>query len=238
MRAAPPITGPARGFTLVEVMLALGILGLALVILVKSVAGNVTAAGESYYMGVATDLARLKMNELEEKLLDEGFQESEQEEDGDFSDEGFPGVKWKAVIQPAELPSFEKLAGLANAQPGEEGAGGGSGSGSGSGEEGGEGALDKFQSSALGQMIGAFGGGFGGMGGGGGSGAIDTQGEAQTSGFIQTYYALVQQVLKASIRKITLTISYDTGLRKEEFKVVLYVTDPAGMAKSMGAVGT
>ena len=62
------------GFTLIEVMLALAILGAALVILVKSIAGNITAAQDSFYMGVATELARGKMADLEEELLQEGFQ--------------------------------------------------------------------------------------------------------------------------------------------------------------------
>jgi general secretion pathway protein I len=235
MRRRSPRRSPRRGFTLVEVMLALAILAMSLVILVKSVATNVTSAGESFYMGVVTDLTRSKMYDLEEKLLDEGFQDAEQEEDGDFSDEGWPGIKWHALIEPAELPSYEKLMGM---QPG-QGEGGEGQDGDGDGEPD-PGAVERFESSALGGMMSMMGMGMG-MGGGAGAGAggagADTASEANTGAFIQGYYSLVQQVLKASIRKITLTVKWDTGLRKEEIKVILYVTDPAGMQKTMGALG-
>ena len=209
-----------RGLTLVEVMIALAILGLALVMLIKSVATNVAASSSSYYMGVVTDLARGKMYDLEEQLLDEGFQDAEQEEEGDFDEEGYPRVKWKALIEPVELPSYDKLMALAN--------GGGEGSGSGSGSGDGTAATDKFQSSALGGMMGMF---------GGGGGGADSAQEAQTGGFIQAQYALIQNVLKASIRKITLTVSWSTGIHDEQIEVILYVTDPAGMQKTLGSLG-
>jgi general secretion pathway protein I len=213
-------------------MLALAILGLALVILVRSVAGNITAAQDSFYMGIATDLARGKMLDIEENLLQEGFQETEQEEEGDFSEEGWENVKWKSKVEPVELPSLEALMGLSKAQ-GEEGSGTGTGTGTGSGEEG-QSDLDKFQSSALGGMLGMLG-----MDGGGGGGAATESGgsAAQTAGFLQMGYPMVQQVLKQAIRKITLEISYDTGIHKESFKVILYVTDAAGMQKVLGSLG-
>jgi general secretion pathway protein I len=205
------------GLTLVEVMIALAILGMALVLLIKSVATNIAASSSSYYMGVVADLSRGKMYDLEEQLLDEGFQEGVQEEEGDFDDEGYPRIKWKAIIEPAELPTYDKLMALAN---------GGPGAGSGSGGEDGDGtaATDKFQSSALGGMMSMF---------GGGGGAADSAQGAQTGGFIQAQYTLIQNVLKASVRKITLTVSWSTGIHDEQVDFILYVTDPAGMQKAL-----
>ena len=205
------------GLTLVEVMIALAILGMALVLLIKSVATNIAASSSSYYMGVVADLSRGKMYDLEEQLLDEGFQEGVQEEEGDFDDEGYPRIKWKAIIEPAELPTYDKLMALAN---------GGPGAGSGSGGEDGDGtaATDKFQSSALGGMMSMF---------GGGGGAADSAQGAQTGGFIQAQYTLIQNVLKASVRRITLTVSWSTGIHDEQVDFILYVTDPAGMQKAL-----
>ena len=205
------------GLTLVEVMIALAILGMALVLLIKSVATNIAASSSSYYMGVVADLSRGKIYDLEEQLLDEGFQEGVQEEEGDFDDEGYPRIKWKAIIEPAELPTYDKLMALAN---------GGPGAGSGSGGEDGDGtaATDKFQSSALGGMMSMF---------GGGGGAADSAQGAQTGGFIQAQYTLIQNVLKASVRKITLTVSWSTGIHDEQVDFILYVTDPAGMQKAL-----
>jgi general secretion pathway protein I len=215
-----------RGFTLVEVMLALAIMAMGLIILVRSVYGSINGAQDAFYMGIATDLARGKMYDLEELLQQEGYQETEQELEGDFDEEGWEGITWKAKIEPVELPSYDVLMGLAQGQNGE-----GQEGEPAEGEEGEEnGAMDKFQSSALGGMLGMMG-----MGGGGGD--PSSASEAATGGFIQTQYTLVQQVLKLSIRKITLTVEYDTGFRKEHFDTVLYVTDAAGIAKAMGNLG-
>ena len=103
---------------------------------------------------------------------------------------------------------------------------GGAGAGSGSGGEAGDGtaATDKFQSSALGGMMSMF---------GGGGGAADSAQGAQTGGFIQAQYTLIQNVLKASVRKITLTVSWSTGIHDEQVDFILYVTDPAGMQKAL-----
>lgn len=219
-----------RGFSLIEVMLALAILAMGLIILVRSVYGNVAGAQGTFYMGIATDLARAKMYDLEELLYEEGFQETEQELEGDFSEEGWEAIKWKARITPVELPNYEVLMGMAEGQ----------GEGEGTAVEGEEGevapedaAMDKFQSSALGGMLGMMG-----MGGGGDSSTPGSASEAQTSGFIQQEYTMVQRVLKESIRKITLTIDYDTGLHKESFVTVLYVSDSAGIEKAMPGQGS
>lgn len=217
------------GFTLIEVMLALAVLALALMVLVKGVYGNIAGAQDAFYMGVATDLARGKMYDLEEELLQEGYQETEQEITGDFSEEGWPAITWKARIEPVELPNYEVLMGLSKDQQGGEARDGGTGEG----EEGeGESNMDRFQSSALGGMLGMLG-----MGGGGGGGDPTTASEAATGGFIQMQYELVKRVLKESIRKITLTVSYDTGMDKQSFDTVLYVTDAAGMQKILQGLG-
>jgi general secretion pathway protein I len=116
-----------RGFTLIEVMLALAILFAGLVVLIQSTAGNIYTADRSYMLGVATELARGKMYDLEEELLREGFSEMDEEEEGDFSDEGWPSIRWQAEIIRPEIPD---LAGMAQAiqdgegVPGADGMGG------------------------------------------------------------------------------------------------------------------
>jgi hypothetical protein len=72
---------------------------------------------------------------------------------------------------------------------------------------------------------------------GGGGGGSTTASEATTGGFVQMQYQLVQQVLKQAMRKITLTVSYDTGLDQQSFDTVLYVTDPVGMQKVFATMG-
>ena len=125
-------SGLERGFTLVEVMLALAILFAGLVVLIRSTAGNIYTADRSYMLGVATDLARGKMYDLEEELLREGFTDRDVEESGDFADEGWPHIRWEAVVIRPEIPD---LAGMAEAMrddeplPGAEDTGGALGAG-------------------------------------------------------------------------------------------------------------
>jgi general secretion pathway protein I len=221
----PEARGPARGargFTLVEVMIALAILGLALTMLVRSIAGNIGSAQQSMYMGLVADLGRGKMYDIEEHLAQEGMKDTEEHEEGDFDDEGWPAIKWEYRIIPVELPSFDKLLGMSQ--------GGGSGSGSGSGEDAdGDGvpdpaALDRFNNSAIGQLMSMFGGGM-------------AQGDAGLGeanlGMVQMVYPMIQDVLKKSIRKIVLTIRWDTGFEAEHVDFVMYVTDTAAMCKAI-----
>lgn len=98
-----------RGFTLLEVMISLAILFGSLVVLLRVSTQNVWASQRAKFLTAATNLARLKMLDLEEQLLHEGFQEMSEELDGDFSEEGYPKFKWSAKIEKVELPSLAQL---------------------------------------------------------------------------------------------------------------------------------
>jgi len=98
-----------RGFTLMEVMLALAILAGGLALSIATTAANVKQAHRAQLLGVATSLARGKMLDIEEELLQEGFQELDQSDDGDFSDEGWPNITWEAKIEKIELPGLAAL---------------------------------------------------------------------------------------------------------------------------------
>jgi len=211
------------GFTLIEVMLALAILGLGLTVLIKSVANNVNKVGEAHMMGVVAELGRGQMYELEEKLQKEGFTENDQSTKGDFADQGWPGVTWDAKIEVPEIPSFAQLQAAQQAQA-KAGAGAGSGSdgkGAGSGAEGGLGE------SGLAGMLSM-------LGAGGGSDAADAAGAS----FIQSQFEMVQQVLKSSIRKVTLVIDFQVMGSKRQYELVAYFTDANGMDKVLGGLGT
>jgi len=227
--------GPARarGFTLLEVMLALALLGFALTVLIQGAAGNIFNAQQAHLMGVATDLARGKMYDLEEKLVKDGFSDTEQDEDDQpFTDEGWPQFKYSYKIEVVELPSWDQLQAIAtgHAKAGSGAAGSGSGAGSGSAGEGG------FQDSALFGMLSQF-GGLGGGGGGSGKGSADL-GAAAGASFVQGQYAMFQQILKASIRKVTLTLKWQVMGSDRDMKVVAFFTDPASMDKVINGMGS
>ncbi|HTL35575.1 MAG TPA: prepilin-type N-terminal cleavage/methylation domain-containing protein, partial [Kofleriaceae bacterium] len=107
-----------RGFTLLEVMLALALLGFGLVVLMKSAAGNIASSEEAHMMGIATDLARGKMYDIEEVLLKDGFTDTDQSQTGEqcFEDEGWPTVCYTYKVEEPKLPSFDELQAMAEGQ--------------------------------------------------------------------------------------------------------------------------
>lgn len=77
-----------RGFTLLEVVIALGILAVALVVLVQGQASAVMSARDAEHLIRATQLAEEKMMELQLLAEREGFSDQDIDEDGDFEEFG------------------------------------------------------------------------------------------------------------------------------------------------------
>jgi len=236
----PARASARRGFTLLEVMLGLALLGLALTVLIKSTASDIFSAQQAHMMGIVTDLARGKMYDIEEKLLHDGFSDTEQHEDDlSFSDEGWPAVHYSYKVEVVELPGFEQLQAIIagtsagrssdSSKPNKlELTNGGS---SGEPTSGGGG----FGDSMLGGMLSQF-GGLGGGGGAGGKGSADIN--ASIGGaFVQSQYMMFQQVLKVTIRKVTLTVTYQVMGSDRDLKVVQFLTDAAAMDKVLNGTG-
>jgi type II secretory pathway pseudopilin PulG len=127
-----PGLGPQRGFTMLEIMISLVILFGALGLFLGSVSQARSQVDNAKALSIATNLARLKMVELEAHVRDDGFGLNDDEEDeGDFEDFEYTAKKWtwKSKIEKVELPPAQELT---EAAQGSDLAGGGSGSGSGS----------------------------------------------------------------------------------------------------------
>jgi prepilin-type N-terminal cleavage/methylation domain-containing protein len=218
------------GFTLLEVMIGLALLGFALTILIKSAAGSMASAKQAQMIGVVTDLTRGKMYDIEELLIKDGFSDTDTcPKDKTFEEEGWPDIKYTSVCDQVELPSFDQLQAMSQGK--ETGSGsGGSGSGAGSGSGLGSSTGNSFQDSALGGMLAQMGGGFS-----GGSQDIDSKAGAS---FIQMYYQMVQETLKASIRKVTLTVTWNVMGDEKEMKTVAYFTDAPAMDKVLRGLGS
>ena len=207
--------GRQRGFTLLEVMMALAILAVALVGLIGRTTANIRISQETAMLGVVTDLARGKMYDIEEELLRDGFQELSQSSHGDFDDEGWRDIRWEAEVQKIELPNQEALKSL---------------------EEGGEGDLagDLAGGEASREGEGGMLGGMMGMLGGGGEGGDDG---GMTGAFISAQYGIFSQVLEAAIRKVTLTVTWTVGREEKEMVVACYFTDPAAISQVLPGIG-
>ncbi|MEO7733991.1 MAG: prepilin-type N-terminal cleavage/methylation domain-containing protein [Kofleriaceae bacterium] len=226
-----------RGFTLLEVMLGLALLGLGLTVLIKSAAGSIYSAQQAHMMGVVTDLARGKMYDLEEGLLKDGFSDTEQHEDEKtFEEEGWPTIHYAYKIEEVELPGWEQLQALSQAHAAGSAGSGSAGSGSAGSDKGGFDSGGGFGDSALGGMLSQFGGFGGSSGGGTGSGSnIDA---AQGGAFVQAQYTMFQQILKVSIRKVSLTVTWQVMGSERDMKVVAFFTDAGAMDKVISGMGS
>lgn len=90
---------PSRGFTLLEVMVALAILAVSLVAILGINDGTVRSHAYAKRLTVATLLARSKMVDIETHFLHEGFtSEFDQTMEGDFSEEGWNDFRWRAEV--------------------------------------------------------------------------------------------------------------------------------------------
>jgi prepilin-type N-terminal cleavage/methylation domain-containing protein len=218
-----------RGFTLLEVMVGLALLGLALVVLMKSAAGSIFNAEQAHMTGVVTDLARAKMYDIEEVLLKDGFTDTSQSHESEecFTDEGWPNVCYSYKVEEPKLPSFEELTSMAQGKAKDDatkalGSAGSAGSAIlsqlGSGDLGSAGG--GFGDSMLGGMLGMF----------GASSGVDA---AAGASMIQSQYSMFQEVLKVSVRKVTLSVTWTVLGSKRDMKVVAFFTDPTAMNKTL-----
>ena len=94
---------PTRGFTLLEVMIAMAILAMALVALLGHEGVAIQMSDYSNRVGQATLLAQGKFLDVEHKLIKDGMDTMDDCDDGDFRDEGFRRFKWKACAYALEM---------------------------------------------------------------------------------------------------------------------------------------
>jgi prepilin-type N-terminal cleavage/methylation domain-containing protein len=103
--ASRPASRRASGFTLLEVMVAVAILAVTLGLLLQIVTNNVRATNHAKLVTAATFLARGKMVDVEDRVLDNGFSNSDESESGTFKDQGYPEFRWDSAIERVELPT-------------------------------------------------------------------------------------------------------------------------------------
>jgi len=108
------MTRVRRGFTLLEVMVAVAILGLGFTMLLEAHGRAALATIDTRHVTIGTILARGKMLDIEAELKRDGFGDFDKVIDGDFSEEGWPDYKWTAVLRKIEIPAG-KIGDLANA---------------------------------------------------------------------------------------------------------------------------
>jgi general secretion pathway protein I len=95
----------SSGFTLLEVMIAVSILALTLVTLLSVVTNNIRATRHARLTTTATFLARGKMVDLEDQVLENGFSTSDETAEGTFKEQGHAEFRWDSIIERVELPA-------------------------------------------------------------------------------------------------------------------------------------
>jgi general secretion pathway protein I len=190
-------------------MVALSILALSLTAIFSINSSSVYGHVYAKKLTVATMLARSKMTDLEQELFDKGFQTDDDEQGGDFSDEGWPSYKWRAKIMAPKTNGMspDQLIGAIFNLP----LGGGGKDGKGSLMDG---------------IAGMFGGGKTPPGAppGGISGAAGIAGAmGPAAGLMQTQFQQLVDVLTKSVREVHLTVTWKEGKLTESFDIVTHV---------------
>jgi general secretion pathway protein I len=93
----------SRGFTLLEVMIAVAILAIALVTLLGSQSQSVSFANSAKFETMAALLAQSKMSEITIQAADSLSSDS-----GDFG-EDYPGYKWEATVSDVSYEGLDAI---------------------------------------------------------------------------------------------------------------------------------
>ena len=99
-----------KGFSLIEVMLALAILATAFTVLMGTVSHSGQQSVYSTQLTQASLLARSQMVEIEYMVKEEGFSDANRTYNGNFREMGphYAGFRWEARVEPVEIPPDAK----------------------------------------------------------------------------------------------------------------------------------
>jgi general secretion pathway protein I len=203
----------ARAFSLLEVMVAIAILGLALTVILSAQGGLAASTNTAGKMSSATTLARCKMTELEEQLLRKGYSEIDQidTEVACCDDQPSPGFTCDTRVEKVELPKPPSSGAAGDGGLDLGGFGGLSGAA--------DGGLTNVSSLSLDAGLQGLGAQL--VGQTGGKGAADLLN--MVMGMV---YPSLKPTLEASIRRLTVKVAWKEGPNARDFSLVQYVTSP------------
>lgn len=204
----------SRGFTLLEVLVAIAILGLGLTAILGAQAGLFASATRAEKLTVASNLVRCQMEETERKLIREGLPYLDDTDEGDCCDddgETVDGYRCETKIERVTLPEPR---GMAAEDGGTEDSSGA--------DMGPLGVLAQLQESQAAP---------------GATGAGSLQDIAQTLGkgasvdgmgpmVMGMVYPDLKPMLEASIRRVTVTVKWTEGVMNRELPVTQFVAYP------------
>lgn len=230
--SAPRYRGDLLGFSLLEVMVAVAILGLSLTVILSAQVGLFSTGTYNQSISVALGLSRCKMTELEEQFLKMGYPEVDATEEGaccngelrsDFT------CAWR--IERIELPmppTTDPFAAASGAGPAGAAPGGGLDAlgAFGALAQAGGGFAPPGASADLGQLSqGLSNSGTSGLAGvlsSGASGGVN----ALAPMLFGMVYPSIKPMLESSIRKVTVTVRWREGVVARDFELLQWVANP------------
>lgn len=216
-----------RGFSLLEVMVAIAILGLTLTVILSAQGGLAASNRSAANMGTAVSLGRCKMTEVEEKALKLGFPELESNDTDQpcCDEEAREGFACDIKLEKVELPNMQSGSSL-----GEGGALLGGNPNDPSGAGGGLASLASGQGLNLDGGLQSLGSQLQGqVGGGGASGLI-----SMVMGIV---YPSIKPMYEASIRRATVVVNWKEGPNEKSVTLTQFLTQPQRSGFISGVVG-
>jgi general secretion pathway protein I len=235
-----------RGFTLLEVLMAIAILGLGLSVLLGAQTGLFATATRTEHISLATGLARCRMSEVEVELLQKGFPLVDSEGEGPCCmDQPADDFTCTWTVQRVVLPAM--------------GVGDGGMDASISGELNLDAGLDLSSPSSAGPMsmlMQLQSGQGAGLGNKPDIGSLATQLSGSMGGVdgiasmaMGMVYPTLKPMLEASIRKAIVHVHWHEGSKERTLDLTQYLTSPqqglpdagmddGGLVSGLGAPGT
>ncbi len=207
-----------RGFSLLEIMVAMAILGLALTVILSAQGGLAASNRSAANLGTAGTLARCKMTEIEERTTKLGYPELDQidEEISCCEDADQDGFRCTTRVEKVVLPDPPQNS---------------------LGDGGSVNGAPTASTDAFGNQMNNPAGGPGLNldfdGGGGGLAAMGGQLQQQMGGadgifgmVMGIVYPQIKPMMEASIRRVTVQVKWKEGPNQREVTIVQYVTQP------------
>ncbi len=201
---------PQEAFTLLEVLVAIAILGLGLTVILSSQAGLFSSATRGEHLTVASNLLRCKMSEIEFDLQQKGFSLTDENDEGDCCEDEGDGYSCAWKIERVELPP------LPEASPLDADAGTGDDQGA-MGPLGAIANIQATQGASLGDKPTP-------------ASVMEQLGSTGASGMegmvMGLVYPSLKPMLEASIRRVTIKVTWKEGERARELEATQFLTRP------------
>jgi general secretion pathway protein I len=218
----------AHGFSLLEVMVSIAILGLAVTVILSAQGGLAATNKSAANMGSAISLGRCRMTEIEEKLLKLGYPVIDEIDSSTTccDDREVPGFACEWKVERVILPN----------PPTSGGADGGFLS------LGGDGGLPTMPGAGTNNPLGGAGLDFDAGIAGIGQNLTSQMGvPGGAAGMLSMVFTIVypslKPLLETAIRRLTVTITWREGLKPRELTFMQYVSSPAAAGFAAGMDG-